>query len=160
VIDGAQWDFFSVAEHEIDEVLGTGSYLDCIGSNIDCSGHPVADPADLFRYSSNSQGRSYTTAATLAYFSYDKGKHLSPPYNQTGFGDYGDWAHDCTPGSYYVQDTANCPGELANLGPEVPLLDAIGYDPVPEPAMLLPIMVTLTALITRYRWSRRRSPLS
>ena len=154
-IGAMQEDFYATAEHEIDEVLGTESYLDCVKNAILCAamGNPVRPP-DLFRYSGMNI-RSYTTDATkTAFFSFDGGATLPVQYNQSGNGDYGDWLHNCA--AYKVQDQTVCAGQLANLGPEIALLDVIGYD-IPEPAAPLLVGTGLTLFFALKRMRLRRS---
>lgn len=142
---GTMVDFASTAEHEIDETLGTGSYLDCVKNSIDCasSGNPVT-PADLFRYASAGT-RSYSTnAADSAYYSYNGGTNLLVQYNNSGSGDYGDWVHNCA--AYKAQDQTACAGKIADFTNEPIVLDSIGYDLVPEPATLFLFGIALPAL--------------
>jgi hypothetical protein len=129
---GSGYSLMSVAEHEIDEVLGLGSDLPGTGF--------FADPAveDLFRY--DDQGnRSYTTSTTAtAYFSIDKTTRLAQFDNQNDGGDYGDWQSNPRPSGVQpqVQDAFATPGASPELGVELRALDVIGYDlaPVPEPS--------------------------
>jgi PEP-CTERM motif len=144
-------DFYSVVEHETDEVLGTVSCIgDLGGAPYDqCNpGYTDASAADLFRYSAAGI-RSFLDAAegTSAYFSIDGGITDIADYNNSPNGeDYGDWLAIYP---YLVQDGEVSPdvtldistdvGVNSNLypQPEVAVLDAIGFDlatAVPEPS--------------------------
>ena len=127
-----QYDFFSVVEHETDEVLGTGS---CVGK---CSsnGSTRIAPADLYRYQSNGT-RSYASGSNIscaspnagnACFSID-GVHMLQQYNNvSGQGDFGDWVPTCP--NMLVQDAAECPGIAGvDISPaaEIEALDIVGY---------------------------------
>jgi len=134
-----EYDLFSVAAHEIDEVLGTSSG---VGAGF--------QDTDLFRYD-GSGNRSFTTSSSgHAYFSVN-GTTLIDEYNQFNHqpGDYGDWvAHNPA----QVQDFEGTPGVLVNPGPgEYGLLDAIGYNiaPAPEPASMALLALGAGALIRR-----------
>jgi hypothetical protein len=123
-INPSKFDLMAVASHEMDEVLGTASGIG--GANI--------HPADLFRYSSTPGVRNYTTSGDNAYFSLD-GANLLARYNQNASGDYGDW---WTAGAHtpQVQDAFATAGATPNLGVELTVLDAIGWDlfsAVPSP---------------------------
>ena len=146
-------DFYSVVEHETDEVLGTVS---CIGTiTVASTNVPYnqcanslsstdASPADLFRYSAAGVRSFFATAnGTPAYFSADGGVTDVADYNNSPNGaDYGDWL-DLYPG--LVQDMQA--SEDVNLDiatdvgvngnnyprPEVAVLDAVGFDLIPEP---------------------------
>ena len=131
---GAQaYDFYSVIEHEADEVLGTGS---CIGTRSgspntprnECGGS--ASAADLFRYSAAGT-RSYVSSGdgTTAYFSIDGGVTVIADYNNSpNFTDYGDWSASCQ----MIQDAFGCPGksfDITNDGrSEIAVLDAVGFN--------------------------------
>jgi hypothetical protein len=155
-----QYDFYSVVEHETNEVLGTSS---CISTTTtlteDCdfaggTGNPAA--VDLYRY--NSPGTlaldnaclGLTTCATSgAYFSFNGGATNGNPngniYNTSANGDdYADFiANGCGTGPYNVQDGTGCAGTRPFIttdgGAEVNILNAVGYDlraGVPEPATI------------------------
>ncbi|HEX4119814.1 MAG TPA: NF038122 family metalloprotease [Verrucomicrobiae bacterium] len=123
-IDPSKYDLLSVAEHEMDEVLGLGSYL---GSGVSAD-DPF--PQDLFRYTS-AGGRSFTTSGDDAYFSLD-GKNFLVQFNQAANGDYGDW---WSSGSHIprVQDAFATAGVTPNPNVELVALDVQGYDLLPPP---------------------------
>jgi hypothetical protein len=128
-ISTSQYDFFTIVQHETDEILGTPS---C--ALVGCQGFVF--PSDYFRYHSNgtrsfgagTQDPCSSSDSTNACFSLD-GVHMLQQYQNiaTG-GDGGDWAIDC--GSPLVQDEALCPGLAGvDISPaaEILVLDVIGY---------------------------------
>ncbi len=140
------YDFYSVIEHEADEILGTSS---CIATRSgptntptnECGGSAAA--ADLFRYSAAGT-RSYVSSGngTTAYFSVDGGVTVIADYNNSpDFQDYGDWSASCQ----MIQDSFGCPGKSFDItndgGSEIAVLDAVGFNlnsssPTPEPGTL------------------------
>lgn len=128
-----QFDFFSVVQHETDEILGTAS---CAFGN--CSGGTNL-PADYFRYHSNGT-RSFGegtndpctcidsgTDSSNACFSLD-GVHMLQQFNDLSGNDAGDWVMNCAVPR--VQNDAICSGTSGvNISPtaEAILLDAVGY---------------------------------
>jgi hypothetical protein len=140
---GSEYDFFTIAEHETDEILGT---LSCIGTSAgaaaDVCGGSNAAAADLFRYSA-AGNRTFVSGGNggTAYFSLDGGNSIVTTYNNTPDGqDFGDWSTSCQ----HVQDATGCPGQsfdITNDGrPEIIVLDALGYNlnpvTVPEPGTI------------------------
>ncbi len=136
-----EYDLWAVAAHETDEVLGTSSG---VGSG------SITD-ADLFRYSSTTGVRSFTTnTSQSAFFSVDGTTHIEQ-YNTSGTGDWGDWIVH-TPGQ--VQDWEGTPDQIVNYGVgETSLLDAVGYNTAaaPEPASMALLGLGAVALIRRKR---------
>jgi hypothetical protein len=123
-LDSSKYDIAQVAEHEMDEVLGTSSDL--------YYGSPIS-PIDLFRYATN-LARTYTTSDDNAYFSVD-GTNLLARFNMDSGGDYSDWwsinnlwaPPGQTPVSQ-VQDAFSLPGNALDLGTnELAMLDVIGW---------------------------------
>jgi len=130
----AEYDLISVAEHEIDEVLGLSSAL---------PSPPFGTifPQDLFRYD-GSAGRSFTTATATSYFSIDGTNRIVQFHNQNDGADYGDWETGVAPAQ--VQDAFATRFATPRLGPsEIRSLDVIGYTVAPT----VPLAPTgLTAL--------------
>lgn|GEM_PF-1965529 len=163
------YDFYSVAEHETDEVLGTSSCVDTTGASLTngCAGIAAASAVDLFRY--NAGQRVFIDTTTGAYFSYDggvtNGTSNGKVYNTLANGDdYADFVSSC-PNNLNIQDATGCPG-TANLnitndgGGEINILDAIGFNllhaaAVPEPSSWALMMVGLGGVGAAMR-SRRK----
>lgn len=127
-ITGSEYDFFTIAEHETDEILGTASCLFGTCKQI--------YPPDLFRYHSDhsrglAAGENNSCASSdtgNACFSLD-GSHMLQQYNNiNGDGDAGDWVPSCN--AQLVQNEAICAGIAGvDISPsaEILVLDAIGY---------------------------------
>ena len=114
-------------EHEIDEVLGTGSHL---GS----AAPEYLAPQDLFTWSSLNVRN--TSSSGLRFFAIDRGLHNVVTLNQDPEGDFGDFASDdfCPATHLYAQNAFNCPGQstdIAATSPEGIILDVVGYDLAP-----------------------------
>lgn len=151
------YDFFAVAEHETDEVLGTISCLNTSsGAPVDgCGGSPNAAATDLFRYSAPGTRSFLSTAnGSLAYFSINGGTTNIASYNNSpNRDDYGDWSTNCQ----HVQDAVGCLNKNLDIGAaEISVLDAVGYNLnlVPEPATMGLFGASLIALA--FFGSRRR----
>jgi hypothetical protein len=146
-----QYDFYSLAEHETDEILGTGS--GAFGHLY--SANSAFAPMDLFRYQSNgmrsfgaSNNRSCAANNTgNACFSLD-GVAMLLQFNNVDNGqDAGDFSTSCQ----YVQDAFGCIGGSTfhdiNADAEIKMLDVIGYTTaVPEPATISVLGVGLSIL--------------
>ncbi len=127
-IDPNKFDLVSVAEHEIDEVLGIGSTLTGL-SNGAAAPTGAVNPQDLFRYDA-SGARSFTTSSSAeAFFSLDGTTDIAR-FNQDATGDFNDWFSS---GSHapQVQDAFATAGSTPQPGTELTALDAIGYTPFP-----------------------------
>ena len=109
-------------EHEIDEVLGFGSYLTLGGSDL--------RPQDLFSWSA--AGMRNLMSSGSRYFSIDGGATNIVGFNQNASGDFGDWLSDaCPQGNPYVQNAFSCQDQAMDVIPTSPEginLDVIGYD--------------------------------
>jgi hypothetical protein len=141
--NGSNYALISVAEHEIDEVLGLGSAL--INTNNPSGSYnttPFGDPTpeDLFRYNAATGGsRTLSTncaTPTSAYFSYGSASTALAEFNNACNGDdFGDWLTGAAPPQ--VQDANGTPGVTTTLGPnEIAALTAVGYtmsQGTPEP---------------------------
>lgn len=157
------YDFYSIVEHETDEVLGTFS---CIGAQSgaaydQCNSFDTnAAAPDLFRYASPGT-RSFLNSAsgTPAYFSIDGGVTDIADYNNSPNGeDYGDWIGSYP---YMVQDAEGSSNASLDIStdagtnsnqyprPEVAVLDAIGYNLIvaPEPGTFGLLAAGFTALV-------------
>jgi hypothetical protein len=114
-------------EHEIDEVLGLGSYLGGSPEDTDFR------PEDLFSWSAPGM-RSHAAVGTR-YFSIDDGSTDIVDFNQDPAGDFGDWlSQPCPQANPYVQDAFGCKGQVADVtatSPEAISLDVVGYDLIP-----------------------------
>ncbi len=161
-VEGASdFDFYGVAEHETDEVLGIGGWGSCVNFPADCGN--ALGPLDLFRFTSN-HNRTFTTGTntpctnpsdTNACFSIDGGTTLLLSYNNTTSGDTGDYSTSCTQVQGY-----GCPGIGAlNVSPSAELLemDVVGYTraaaaATPEPATLSFMSTGILGLL----WAMRR----
>jgi hypothetical protein len=167
-ITGSEYDFFSVVEHETDEVLGTASCIDTTGSTL-ADGCDAATPSavDLFRYNA---GVLVTTNSAIgqaslpagAYFSYNGGVTNGADgatYNTAANGlDYADFTQNCA----FVQDTTGCAGRSLDItsdgGAEIDILEAVGYqDPpsVPEPSTIALFAGGVAMLAVAYRGQKR-----
>ncbi|MBV9240515.1 MAG: carboxypeptidase regulatory-like domain-containing protein [Acidobacteria bacterium] len=121
---GGSFDAQRSVEHEIDEVLGIGSYLDITPATSNWR------PEDLFTYSAPSV-RNVTGTGTR-YFSYNGGNTNVITLNQDPANDRGDWlSGGCPQGTPFVQNAVVCPGQSSDISsssPEGIVLDVIGYD--------------------------------
>jgi hypothetical protein len=133
----ANYDAERLVEHEMDEVLGLGSYLNGPPSNTNLR------PQDLFSWSA--PGTRSHAAVGIRYFSIDNGNTNIVNFNQNPDGDFGDWLSEACPQSHpYVQNAFACKGQFSDVtatSPEGINLDVIGYDLTaaflpPEPAVL------------------------
>jgi len=145
------YDFYSVVEHELDEILGTAS---CIGfpseGTLSNQGN-CASAMDQFRYTATGT-RAFDTIGSIDYFSPDGGLTNTQGnlYNTTSpGGDWGDFSQSCK----FVQDAGACPSGLlaansfdittegpgGTFGPEVFMLNAIGYNlkPIATPSFTI-----------------------
>jgi hypothetical protein len=159
---GNAYDFYSVVEHETDEVLGTSSCINTQTTPLsDFCGSGVPSAVDLFRYSSagNLVLNSSLSTAPGAYFSFNGGVTngaAGATYSTADNGeDYADFATNCA----HVQDAAGCLGKDLELnndgGAEINILDAVGFNQntVPEPETISLFAVGLAGLVG---YSRRR----
>ena len=111
-------------EHEIDEVLGSGSHLNSPAPQ-------YFSPIDLFSWASLNARN--TSASGQRFFSIDRGLHYIVQFNQNPDGDFGDYDSDdfCPATRLHVQNAFNCDGQSTDISatsPEGISLDVIGYD--------------------------------
>ncbi len=126
------YDFYTVVQHETDEVLGTTSCIDTTAATLaDGCGGTNASAVDLFRYSGAST-RVFESTTPGAYFSYNGGVTKGADgaiYNTLSNGnDYADFVSNCV----FVQDATGCLGgtfDITNDGAaELAILDAVGFN--------------------------------
>jgi hypothetical protein len=121
-VSSGNYDGLRSTEHEIDEVLGLGSYLNVGGNNL--------RPQDLFSWSS--PGHRNIGTSGLRYFSIDNGNTDIVGFSQDPSGDFGDWlSGSCPQATPYVQNAFACTGQSSDISatsPEGINLDVIGYD--------------------------------
>jgi hypothetical protein len=138
--NSGSYDAQSEVEHEMDEVLGLGSYLDGSSSNL--------RPQDLFSWSSS--GVRNTTKSGTRYFSINGGGTAVVNFNQTAGLDFGDWqSASCPQANPYVQNAFRCHAQTADVSqtsPEGINLDVIGYDAIFPKGQLLNISTRMEVL--------------
>jgi len=156
------YDFYSVVEHETDEILGTASCIDTTGPALadDCPGANTPAAVDLYRY--QSAGTLVLIGTTPgAYFSYNGGQANGANgnvYNTLDNGDdYADFVSTCQ-SKPSIQDAEVCAGTDGGLditndgGAEINILNAVGYKlnkvapPAITPAGVVPFYSTSTTI--------------
>jgi hypothetical protein len=117
------FDALRSTQHEMDEVIGLGSYLQITGSS-------DLRPQDLFSWSA--PGTRNLLATGSRYFSINSGNTNIVAFNQNASGDFGDWLSEpCPQNNPYVQNAFGCVEQVADVeatSPEGVNLDVIGYD--------------------------------
>ncbi len=162
------YDFYSIVEHETNEILGTTSCVDTQTnplSNPCASNFGAGTPSanDLFRYAGVGSLVNLHNALSTApgqYFSYNGG--VTNGANGSAFNtldngnDYADFATNCKE----VQDATACLGTELDITTdgkaEINMLDAVGFNlsnPVPEPGTISLFVVGLAGLVA---YGRRR----
>jgi uncharacterized protein (TIGR03437 family) len=138
-----QYDFYSTAEHETDEILGTASCITTGGQSLsDFCGNNLPSAVDLYRY--QGPGNLVLISTTPgAYFSYDGGQTNGAHgnvYNTLDNGDdYADFVSSCQ-AAPSVQDAEACAGHDQGVditndgGAEINILNAVGYEVKTPPA--------------------------
>ena len=115
------YDALRSTEHEMDEILGLGSFI---------GGSSDLNPQDLFSWSA--PGTRNLTSTGSRYFSINSGNTNIVGFNQDSNGDFGDWlSAPCPQGNPYVQNAFGCKGQSSDVtasSPEGINLDVIGYD--------------------------------
>lgn len=155
--DGSKYGLMAVLEHEIDEILGTGSSLNgCNGCGTVSSTTP--SPEDLFRYTAAGARSSLSVncgSPGTAFFSYSGATDLAQFNNACNGADFGDWA---TGPTAQVQDAFGNPGPQPTYGAnEIAALSAIGFTvATPEPATSTLLLASLGVFaLVRKRFTRR-----
>ena len=155
------YDFYTVVQHEADEILGTPSCISTVGGVLTpvCGASNNIAAVDLFRYSAPGS-RVLIDQTPGAYFSFDGGNTSVGVYNTLPNGnDYADWITSCQ----HVQDGGGCVGQsfdiTSNGGAEVKVLDAIGYNlkaaaVTPEPSTFVLLGMALAGCAAFRRSSR------
>lgn len=136
--NATSFDALRSTEHEIDEVLGLGSFV-----NYDSNRRPQ----DLFAWSAPGV-RSFSSSGTR-YLSINSGSTNIVGFNQQSGGDYGDWfSPSCPQPQPYVQNAFSCRAQYSDVTPSSPEginLDVIGYDLVATAAPGAPSGLTTSA---------------
>ena len=126
-VTATNFDAQRMTEHEMDEVIGFGSYIGQNSSDL--------RPQDLFSWSST--GHRNTTSSGTRYLSINGGVTNIVGFNQDPNGDFGDWlSAPCPQAHPYPQNAFSCAGQsldIAATSPEGVNLDVIGYDLVQAP---------------------------
>ena len=132
-------------EHEMDEVMGLGTFHDCTY----CQNNNALRPQDLFSWSAAGSRSNLTTG--LRYFSINGGTTRIVDFNQLSNGDRGDWVSPSCPQPHpYPQNAFLCKGQYSDVtatSPEGINLDVIGYD-----------LKSTTSTQTRYDFDRDGKP--
>ena len=151
------YDFFSIVEHESDEVLGISSCIDTNGAITNSCQRNAPAAIDMYRFSGAGKIIPITalSSAPGAYFSYDGGVTNGANgafYNSLPNGsDYHDLAGIC-PGLQHVQDAEGCPGHDSGIditndgGAEINMLSGLGYIVVPAGVTVPPVASSVPAI--------------
>jgi hypothetical protein len=134
------YDALRSTEHEMDEVLALGSYLNGGGSDL--------RPQDLFTWSA--PGTRNVHSSGTRYFSIDGGATDIVGFNQKRTGDFGDWLSGaCPQATPYVQNAFGCKNQVSDVtstSPEGINLDVVGYDLITVPTTTSTTTTTTTLM--------------
>ena len=162
--NGTGYSLISVAEHEIDEILGLGSALENCDPNSTTASAACKDktltlandtafgtgtPEDLYRWNSAGQ-RAVSVDCTnpgTAMFSYGPSTGKIAGFNNACNGaDFEDWDSAVV----RVQNAFATSGANPTLGSaEIDALTAIGYETIPEPGTLALMLLPALALLKK-----------
>ena len=169
--DGYYGNGAQVVYHEIDEVLGIGGQGSVLQASMTATppvinGETTIGAMDLFRYSAPGTPSLTNSTSASSYFSINGGTSDIVAFNQSGTGDYGDWA--ASGQGCYIQTYEVCsnPMALSPSSPEGVAMQAIGYDvstsqQVPEPSSLsiflagVAMLTTISTRKAKSQWKQR-----
>lgn len=126
-VGSQQFDAVSLAQHEINEILGVGG----AGSSLNgVAYNNTIRPLDMYRYAAPRTPSLTTSPSAYAYFSFDGGSTNLAAFNQSPQGDYGDWAsaNQCLA---QVGAAFACAGQSVRMSVdavESVTLEAVGYN--------------------------------
>jgi hypothetical protein len=171
-IDAGAYDFVGLATHEIAHAMGFISGVDALdtysqpgwGGPYSADQLPFVSTLDLFRVSEDSiaQGAiDWTADNRQKWFSIDGGGYTPGVLfaNGAAFGDGYQASHWKNNHGIGIMDPTIAPGELLEIGRyDVQALDAIGFDPVPEPSSLSLMAAVIAALLLLERRRLKTRP--
>jgi hypothetical protein len=165
----AEFSAIDTVEHEVNKILGGGGQGTVLNAVKTCANTPAAPVTatsqdcaansgyandlgvlDLYRYAAPGTPSFTTSGSASSYLSMDGGVTDIIGFNQDGSGDYGDYSTNNN-----VQSAFGNPDVVARYdttSPEYIMLEAIGYNGVPEPGSVAVFVSGLVGL----RWVRRR----
>jgi hypothetical protein len=165
----AEFSAIDAVEHELNEMLGgggQGSVLNAVNTCASTPAVPVSAASqdcaanagfvndlgvlDLYRYAAPGTPSFTTSGSATSYLSVDGGVTDIIGFNQDASGDYGDYSTNNNVQSAFSDPDVLAPYDTASL--EFKMLQAIGYNGVPEPASMAVFVSGLVGL----RWVRRR----
>lgn len=142
-----QYSAVNTFEHEINEILGGGGQGSMLNPVASCNANPTAQGCgsnnnfasdlgvlDLYRYAAAGTASFTTSGGASSYFSVDGGVTKIVGFNQSSTSDYGDFG-SCN----NVQSASSCIGNFVpytTTSPEYAMMEAIGYNGVPEPGSI------------------------